>query len=270
MSNNALPLLDSREPKEYSFEVSEDSSTNIISDEVQATALTEMHRDSSTEVLQVETADQDQSSFAWKDLVLPEKHWSMMATGQLDNSALEEASVPETAKCEEPRPLLPVLEQHPLSSSYQDHLLVEETEVYSSGGRETPACLEEAATNGVQSGAATSLDDQILPASGPVESTLSDAMACSNMVENGSTNEGKTGKGKARTPLRSLLAEDASKVHLPTGLGGSPLKRLFSRLMGTTKSGDKDIKQVRKKKPSAWNICLGDSAVQIGHKNHYG
>jgi hypothetical protein len=45
------------------------------------------------------------------------------------------------------------------------------------------------------------------------------------------------------------------------------LKWLFSHLMGT-KSGDKDIKQVKKKKPSAWNICLGDSAVQIGHKNH--
>ncbi|CAM6033697.1 unnamed protein product [Sphagnum compactum] len=262
MSNNALPLLDSRKPKEYSFEVSQASSTNIISDEVQAIAVTEMHRDSSTEVMQVETADQDQSSIAWKDLALPEKPWSMMTTGQ---------SARETAKCQEPAAsLLPVLEQHPLSSSHQDHLLVEETEVFSSGGRETPACLEDFATNGVQSGAATSLDDQILPASGPVENTLSDAMACSSMVENGSTNEGKTGKGKARTPLRSLLAEDASKVPLPTGLVSSPLKRLFSRLMGTTKSGDKDIKQVRKKKPSAWNICLGDSAVQIGHKNHYG
>jgi len=261
-------LLDSSIPKEYSFEVSQASSMNIISDEVQARALTEMHRDSSTEVIQVETADQDQSSIAWKDLVLPEKRSSMMTTGQ---SAVKDASAPETTKCQEPAPpLLPVLEQHPLSSSHQDHLLVQETEVYSSGGRETPACLEEVATNGVQSGAATSLDDQILPASGPVENTLSDAMACSNMVENGSTNEGKTGKGKARTPLRSLLAEDASKVPLPTGLGGSPLKRLFSRLMGTTKSGDKDIKQVRKKKSSAWNICLGDSAVQIGHKNHYG
>jgi hypothetical protein len=260
-------LLDSRKPKEYSFEVSQASSTSIISDEVQATALTEMLRDSSTEVMQVETADQDQSSMAWKDLVLPEKRCSMMTTGQ---SALKEVSTPETAKCQEPAPPFPVLEQHPLSSSHQDHLVVEETEVYSSGGRETPACLEEVTTNGVQSGAATSLDDQILPASGPVENTLSDAMAFSNMVENGSTIEGKTGKGKARTPLRSLLAEDASKVPLPTGLGGSPLKRLFSRLMGTMKLGDKDIKQVRKKKSSAWNICLGDSAVQIGHKNHYG
>jgi hypothetical protein len=93
----------------------------------------------------VETADQDQSSIAWKDLVLPEKCWSMMTTGQ---SALKEASVHETAKCQEPAPsLLPVLEQLPLSSSHQDHLLVEETEAYSSGGRETLACLEEPFTS---------------------------------------------------------------------------------------------------------------------------
>ncbi len=88
------------------------------------------------------------------------------------------------------------------------------------------------------------------------------AQACSRL-----TALMKTGKAKARTPLRSLRVEDASKAPLSTGLGGSPLKWLFSHLMGT-KSGDKDIKQVKKKKPSAWNICLGDSAVQIGHKNH--
>jgi hypothetical protein len=52
-------------------------------------------------------------------------------------SALEEAPTPETANCQEPAPpLLSVLEQHPLSSSHQDHLQEEQTEV-PSGGRET-------------------------------------------------------------------------------------------------------------------------------------
>jgi hypothetical protein len=112
----------------------------------------------------------------------------------------------------------------------------EQTEV-PSGGRETLAWLEEAAMNAVQSSspaAATSFDDEILPASAPVENTLSDAMACSSMFKTDSTNE--DWKSKSTHPIEELACR------------GSPLKWLFSHLMGT-KSGDKDIKQVKKKKP---------------------
>jgi hypothetical protein len=96
-------------------------------------------------------------------------------------------------------------------------------------------------------------------------STLPD-VAHSSTVENGSTIDGKTEKGKSRTQLRNLLAEDASMVSngsISTGAEDSPLKRLFSRLMGNpTKLGEKEIKQVKKRKPSVWNACLGVPAVR--------
>ncbi|CAK9198056.1 unnamed protein product [Sphagnum troendelagicum] len=206
-SNNALPLSLSRQQKDNSFEVSQALSTGSTNDEVQAPDQTEMHRDSSSEVVQMQTAYQDWSSIRWKDLASPEKPWLMLTNGQskIMVSALEEVSTPETANCQEPAPpLLSVLEQHPLSSSHQDHLQEEQTEL-PGGGRETLAWLEEAAMNAVQSSlpaAATSFDDEILPASAPVENILSDAMAYSSMFKTDSTNE--DWKSKSTHPIEEL------------------------------------------------------------------
>ncbi len=197
----------SRQQKDNSFEVSQALSTGSTNDEVQAPDQTEMRRDSSSEVVQMQTVYQDWSSIRWKDLASPEKPWLMLTNGQskIMVSALEEASTPETANCQEPAPpLLSVLEQHPLSSSHQDHLQEEQTEL-PGGGRETLAWLEEAAMNALQSSlpaAATSFDDEILPASAPVENILSDAMAYSSMFKTDSTNE--DWKSKSTHPIEEL------------------------------------------------------------------
>jgi len=269
-NNEALPLSGSRQPMEYSCNVSQASSpTYSINDEFPASHQNGIHRDSSSDVTQTQTADQDDSATGLKALPLPEKS-CLMANGQSKSmvSALQ-ASAPETADVHEAAPtLFPELGEQPLSSSHQDHLWEEQAETYPKGSGVTAAHLEEAAIDAIHSPtpSATSPDDQILPALGPVMNTLPDLVAHSSTVENGSTIDGKTEKGKSRIQLRNLLAEDASMVSngsISTGAEDSPLKRLFSRLMGNpTKLGEKEIKQVKKRKPSVWNACLGVSAVR--------
>jgi hypothetical protein len=217
--------------------------------------------------MQIQTADHNHSAVSSKALPLLQK--PMLITNGHSLETMLQASNPETAENHEPTSttMFSVLGQHPRSSSQQDHLWEEQAEAYSSGGRGTPARLEVLTTNGFHSPspgpAATSLDDQILPASGPIK----DAMASCSRVENGSTSkEGQSGRGnfgRSHTPLRSLLAEDASKRSISTGPGSSPLKRLFSRIMGTPpRMRDSDVKEVKKKNKSVWNTCLGGSAVQ--------
>ncbi|CAK9876055.1 unnamed protein product [Sphagnum jensenii] len=269
-NSEALPLSGSRQPMEHSCNVSQASSpTHSINDEFPASHQNGMHRDSSSDVTQTQTADQDDSATGLKALPLPEKS-CLMANGQSKSmvSALQ-ASAPETADVHEAAPtLFPELGEQPLSSSHQDHLWEEQAETYPKGSGVTAAHLEEAAIDAIHSPtpSATSPDDQILPALGPVTNTLPDVVAHSSTVENGSTIDGKTEKGKSSTQLRNLLAEDASMVSngsISTGAEDSPLKRLFSRLMGNpTKSGEKEIKQVKKRKPSVWNACIGVSAVR--------
>ncbi|CAK9226635.1 unnamed protein product [Sphagnum troendelagicum] len=269
-NSEALPLSGSRQPMEHSCNVSQASSpTHSINDEFPASHQNGMHRDSSSDVTQTQTADQDDSATGLKALPLPEKS-CLMANGQSKSmvSALQ-ASAPETADVHEAAPtLFPELGEQPLSSSHQDHLWEEQAETYPKGSGVTAAHLEEAAIDAIHSPtpSATSPDDQILPALGPVTNTLPDVVAHSSTVENGSTIDGKTEKSKSRTQLRNLLAEDASMVSngsISTGAEDSPLKRLFSRLMGNpTKSGEKEIKQVKKRKPSVWNACIGVSAVR--------
>ncbi|CAM6026229.1 unnamed protein product [Sphagnum balticum] len=269
-NNEALPLSGSRQPMEHSCNVSQASSpTHTINDEFPASHQNGMHRDSSSDITQTQTADQDDSATGLKALPLPEKS-CLMANGQSKSmvSALQ-ASAPETADVHEAAPtLFPELGEQPLSSSHQDHLWEEQAETYPEGSGVTAAHLDEAAINAIHSPtpSATSPDDQILPALGPVMNTLPDVVAHSSTVENGSTIDGKTEKGKSRTQLRNLLAEDASMVSngsISTGAEDSPLKRLFSRLMrNPTKLEEKEIKQIKKRKPSVWNACIGVSAVR--------
>jgi hypothetical protein len=269
-NNEALPLSGSRQPMEHSCNVSQASSpTHSINDEFPASHQNGMHRDSSSDITQTQTADQDGSATGLKALPLPEKS-CLMANGQSKSmvSALQ-ASAPETADVHEAAPtLFPELGEQPLSSSHQDHLWEEQAETYPKGSGVTAAHLEEAAIDAIHSPtpSATSPDDQILPALGPVMNTLPDVVAHSSTVENGSNIDGKTEKSKSRNQLRNLLAEDASMVSngsISTGAEDSPLKRLFSRLMrNPTKPEEKEIKQIKKRKPSVWNACIGVSAVR--------
>jgi len=155
----------------------------------------------------MQTAYQDWSSIGWKDLASPEKPWLMMTNGQskIMVSSLEEASAPETANCQEPAPpLLSVLEQHPLSSSHQDHFAgganrgaqwrQRDPGLVGGGSNECCSIIIASSSN--------LFDDEILPASAPVENTLSDAMACSSMFKTDSTNEDS--KSKSTHPIEEL------------------------------------------------------------------
>ncbi|CAM6043237.1 unnamed protein product [Sphagnum compactum] len=267
MSNEApLPLTCSNQLKENTCEVSHASSTDVTDDEVPTSDQTGLQTHLSSDVMQIQTADHNHSSVSLKALPLLQK--PMLITNGHSLETMLQASNPETAENHEPTSttMFSVLGQHHCSSSQQDHLWEEQAEAYSSGGRGTPARLEVLTTNGFHSPspgpAATSLDDQILPASGPIKDSIQDAMASCSRVENGSTS-GRGNSGRSHTPLRSLLAEDASKRAISTGPGSSPLKRLFSRIMRTPpRMGDSDVKQVKNKNKSVWNTCLGGSAVQ--------
>jgi hypothetical protein len=191
--------------------------------------------------------------------------------------SLEEATEPESPEAT----LYPLLDsQPPFSGSQQDRLWEEQAEAYSSGGRGTPSRNEDAtpATSAAAAAAApfhppaspgeqpTSSDDQIQPASGPMNAVAGPSSA----GENGSALHEPKGKGKLHTPLRSLLLEDASKSadgdpSTPNGATSSPsfIRRLFRVMSTPSRTAERDVSQTKHKKSSSmWVSCLGSPQVQ--------
>ena len=174
--------------------------------------------------------------------------------------------------------LYPLVEgQTPLSGSQQDRLWEEQAEAYSSGGQGTPSRNDDAppasapfhppSSPGEQP---TSSDDQIQPASGPMNDGDTVAGPSNGAGENVSALHEPKGKAKLHTPLRSLLLEDAGKSSdgspsTSNAVTSSPsfIRRLFRAMSTPSRAAERDVSQAKLKKSSSmWVSCLGSPQVK--------
>ena len=225
----------------------------------------------SSEAMTVQTGVQSDESLPYSARSFPMEHMDAKQVLPKQTVLETQTSPPSSTETHRASTLFPMLGQPPFSSSQQDRLWEEQAEAYSSGGRGTPSRNEPTTQVVFQSpspGEANS-DDQIQPASGPLKMGQ-EAVASSSTGENGGTEDGKNGKGKPRTPLRSLLAEDAPKG--PNGNSVAPdvaspnnssfIKRLLRVMSTPSRSIDKENKVTKQKKASMWSSCLGTPQVQ--------
>lgn len=176
--------------------------------------------------------------------------------------------------------LYPLLaSQPPFSGSQQDRLWEEQAEAYSSGGRGTPARNEDATPAAAPNShppsspgeQPISSDDQIQPASGPMNNGHAVAGPSHGAGENGSSQHEAKGKGKLHTPLRSLLLEDSNRssdgdLSASNAVTSSPsfIRRLFRVMSTPSRSAERaDVSHPKLKKSSSmWINCLGSPQVQ--------
>jgi hypothetical protein len=170
------------------------------------------------------------------------------------------------------------------SSSQKDRLWEEQAEAYSSGGRGTPGRED---NNSNSSTATTFLapprpgttvsGDVVFPsaASGSLRKALSDATVVPSTSdiynENGKTHNGKKRgkkKGKSRTPLQSLLAEEIrgkdskrnsiNQSSLSSSDANPCTKQLMLRIKGmaSKSSSPKSHQQTTPPRSSFWSSCI--------------
>lgn len=151
------------------------------------------------------------------------------------------------------------------SSSHQDRLWEEQAEAYSSGGRGTPGREDEAAANVFlhspsPGGGAISSDDQLQTGSGYLRKGQTDSN-----VGNASASTKKKGqskkRGRPRTPLRSLLAEDVNSKNsssMRSPEGGHFLQQIISRIRGNSSksSSPKSPEATPKRRNTLWSSCI--------------
>lgn len=169
-----------------------------------------------------------------------------------------------------------ILANPSFSSSQQDRLWEEQAEAYSSGGRGTPGREDDAAGNvylhSPSPGGIISSDDHVHSTVASLrksqERDLS-ARSCSGFViDNGRSHDRRKlsqgrKRGRPRTPLRTLLAED---LNSKTPAGGF-LQQLLSRIKGSSSSSKssspKSSEAMPKRRHSAiWSGCLCFSYVK--------
>lgn len=175
-----------------------------------------------------------------------------------------------------------ILANPSFSSSHQDRIWEEQAEAYSSGGRGTPGREDDTATNtflhSPSPGGAISSDDQIHPAAhgslrrGQGDMSVRISATSGFLSDSGQDNEkrrsGRSKKrGRPRTPLRSLLAED---LHGKTtsSQGRSPeshghfLQQLMSRIRGSSSSkspsptSQEQAAMTKTRRNTTWISCL--------------
>lgn len=171
-----------------------------------------------------------------------------------------------------------ILANPSFSSSQQDRLWEEQAEAYSSGGRGTPGREDDAAAVNVylhspSPGGVISSDDHVRSTMASLrksqERDLS-ARSCSGFViDNGRSHDvrklvqGKK-RGRPRTPLRTLLAED---LHGKTPANGF-LQQILSRIRGSSSSSkssspkSSDTTPKRRHSTTIWSSCLCFSYVK--------
>lgn len=224
-----------------------------------------------SEAMTIQTGVQSDESLPYSPRSFPMEHMDAKQVSPNETVLEMQNSPPCSTETHRASTLFPMLGQPPFSSSQQDRLWEEQAEAYSSGGRGTPSRNEPTTQVVFQSpspGEANS-DDQIQPASGPMKMGQ-DAVASSSTGDSGGPDDGKNGKGKPRTPLRSLLAEDAPKG--PNGNSAAPdvaspnnssfIKRLLRVMSTPSRSIDKENNVTKQKKASMWSSCLGTPQVQ--------
>lgn len=168
-----------------------------------------------------------------------------------------------------------ILANPSFSSSHQDRLWEEQAEAYSSGGRGTPGREDDTAANAYlhspSPGGAISSDDQIHSSSSSLrkcQTEFNTAIVPGLSTEKGRNNEKKKGQGKKRgrprTPLRSLLAEDTHNKGLGSSSGirspegGHFLQQIMSRIRGNSSKSlsPKSPEAMPKRRNTLWTSCI--------------
>lgn len=169
-----------------------------------------------------------------------------------------------------------ILANPSFSSSQQDRLWEEQAEAYSSGGRGTPGREDNDAALAVNvylhspsPDGAVSSDDQVHSLAVSMRKSLEEreisTRSCPGFVsDNGRKSAGQAGKkrGRPRTPLRALLAED---LHGKTPASGL-LQHILSYVRGSSSSkssSPKSSQSLPKRRHSAlWSSCMCFSYVK--------
>lgn len=170
-----------------------------------------------------------------------------------------------------------ILANPSFSSSHQDRLWEEQADIYSSGGRGTPGRDDEpaaAAANAFVHSPSpanpVSLDDHQVPsASGSLRRGQMDATvrapSFTSFLSSGDRGSRKKGKkrGRPRTPLRSLSAEDVHRMCCGrrSPEGGHFIQQIMLKIRGhSSRSSSPKCPNSRTKKRNTWSSCICFSA----------
>lgn len=170
-----------------------------------------------------------------------------------------------------------ILANPSFSSSHQDRLWEEQADIYSSGGRGTPGRDDEPAAAAANAfvhspspGNPVSLDDHQVPsASGSLRRGQMDATvrapSFTSFLSSGDRGSRKKGKkrGRPRTPLRSLSAEDVHRMCCGrrSPEGGHFIQQIMLKIRGhSSRSSSPKCPNSRTKKRNTWSSCICFSA----------